>query len=48
MCSAQPAAALRWQAKQLKDIGFTNVQAVVMDLADWQKKGLPFVKDEIK
>jgi len=31
-------------AKQLKDIGFTNVTAVVMDLADWQKKGLPFVK----
>ena len=31
--------------KQLKDIGFTNVTAVVMDLADWQKKGRPFVKD---
>jgi len=24
-------------AKQLKDIGFTNVTAVVMALADWQK-----------
>jgi rhodanese-related sulfurtransferase len=35
-------------AKQLKDIGFTNVTAVVMDLADWQKKGHPFVKDESK
>jgi rhodanese-related sulfurtransferase len=35
-------------AKQLKDIGFTNVTAVVMELADWQKKGLPFVKDETK
>jgi rhodanese-related sulfurtransferase len=35
-------------AKQLKDIGLTNVTAVVMDLADWQKKGLPFVKDETK
>ena len=35
-------------AKQLKDIGFTNVTAVVMDLADWQKKGHPFVKDETK
>ena len=35
-------------AKQLKDIGFTNVTAVVMDLADWQKNGHPFVKDETK
>ena len=35
-------------AKQLKDIGFTNVTAVVMALADWQKKGYPFVKDEPK
>jgi rhodanese-related sulfurtransferase len=35
-------------AKQLKDIGFTNVAAVVMELADWQLKGLPFVKDETK
>ena len=35
-------------AKQLKDIGFTNVTAVVMDLVDWQKKGYPFVKDESK
>jgi rhodanese-related sulfurtransferase len=35
-------------AKQLKDIGFTNVTAVVMELADWQKKGHPFVKDESK
>ena len=35
-------------AKQLKDIGFTNVTAVVMELADWQQKGLPFVKDETK
>jgi rhodanese-related sulfurtransferase len=35
-------------AKQLKDIGFANVTAVVMDLADWQKKGLPFVKSEAK
>jgi len=32
-------------AKQLKDMGFTNVTAVVMDLTDWQKKGYPFVKD---
>ena len=35
-------------AKQLKDIGFTNVTAVVMELAEWQKKGYPFVKDESK
>ncbi len=35
-------------ARQLKDIGFTNVTAVVMKLDDWQKKGLPFVKDESK
>jgi rhodanese-related sulfurtransferase len=35
-------------AKQLKDIGFTNVTAVVMELADWQKKGYPFFKDESK
>jgi rhodanese-related sulfurtransferase len=33
-------------ARQLKDIGFTNVTAVVMDLAEWQKKGLPFVKGD--
>jgi rhodanese-related sulfurtransferase len=36
------------RAKQLKDIGFTNVTAVVMELADWQKKGLPFLNDESK
>lgn len=35
-------------AGQLRDIGFTNVTAVVMELADWQKKGYPFVKDEAK
>ena len=35
-------------AKQLKDIGFTNVTAVVIELADWQKKGHPFIKDESK
>ncbi len=35
-------------AKQLKDVGFTNVTAVVMDLADWQRQGHPFVKDEVK
>ncbi|MGZ5873065.1 MAG: hypothetical protein ACXWKP_13255 [Bradyrhizobium sp.] len=33
---------------QLKDIGFTDVTAVVMELAEWQKKGYPFVKDEAK
>jgi rhodanese-related sulfurtransferase len=35
-------------AKQLRDIGFTNVTAVAMELAEWQKKGYPFVKDESK
>ena len=35
-------------ARQLRDIGFTNVTAVVMELVDWQKKGYPFVKDESK
>jgi rhodanese-related sulfurtransferase len=35
-------------AKQLKDIGFTNVTAVVMNLADWQKAGHPFVRGEAK
>ena len=33
-------------AKQLKDMGFTNVTAVVMSLPDWQNRGYPFVKDE--
>ena len=35
-------------ARQLKDIGFTNVTAVVMNLADWQKAGHPLVRDEAK
>jgi rhodanese-related sulfurtransferase len=36
-------------ARQLKDIGFTNVTAVViMELADWQKRGYPFAKDKSK
>jgi rhodanese-related sulfurtransferase len=35
-------------ARQLKDIGFTNVTAVVMELADWQKEGYPFFNDESK
>jgi rhodanese-related sulfurtransferase len=28
-------------AKQLKDIGFTNVTAVIMNFEEWQKKGNP-------
>lgn len=28
-------------AKQLQDIGFTNVIAVIMDFEEWQKKGNP-------
>ena len=35
-------------AKQLKDIGFTNVTAVVRDLAAWPKRGYPFIQDETK
>ncbi|HUI97379.1 MAG TPA: rhodanese-like domain-containing protein [Xanthobacteraceae bacterium] len=32
-------------AKQLKDLGFTDVTAVVMDLAVWQNRGYPFIRD---
>jgi len=35
-------------AKQLKDIGFTHVTAVVMSLGDWQKAGHPFITDGAK
>ena len=35
-------------AKQLKDIGFIHVTAVVMSLGDWQKAGHPFIKDGVK
>lgn len=35
-------------AKQLKDLGFTNVTIVVMSLEEWQKRGHPFVKAETK
>jgi rhodanese-related sulfurtransferase len=31
-------------AKQLQDVGFTNVVAVIMHLAEWQKKGYPVTK----
>jgi rhodanese-related sulfurtransferase len=31
-------------AKQLQDIGFTNVTAVIMDLRAWAKDGHPLVK----
>lgn len=30
--------------KQLQDVGFTNVIAVIMNFEDWQKKGNPLVK----
>jgi rhodanese-related sulfurtransferase len=33
-------------AKQLRDVGFTNVTAVVMDITEWQKSGYPFVKGD--
>jgi rhodanese-related sulfurtransferase len=35
-------------AKQLKDIGFTNVTAVVMKVVEWRDRGYPFIKDESK
>jgi rhodanese-related sulfurtransferase len=35
-------------ARQLKDIGFTNVVAVIMDFREWQKKGNPVVKEEFR
>jgi rhodanese-related sulfurtransferase len=35
-------------ARQLRDLGFTNVTAVVMELAEWQKQGYPFVKGEAR
>jgi rhodanese-related sulfurtransferase len=31
-------------AKRLKDIGFTDVTIVVMDIDDWERQGHPFVK----
>lgn len=31
--------------RQLKDIGFTNATAVIMEFAEWQKKGNPLVKE---
>jgi rhodanese-related sulfurtransferase len=31
--------------EQLKTIGFTNVTAVIMDFAEWQKKGNPTVEE---
>lgn len=31
--------------RQLKDIGFTNVVAVIMDFREWQKKDNPVVKE---
>lgn len=34
--------------KQLQDIGFTNVIAVIMNMEEWQKRGNPLVKHGIK
>jgi rhodanese-related sulfurtransferase len=39
----QSGARATFAAKQLKDIGFTNVTIVVMNLDDWQNKGHPFI-----
>ena len=33
--------------KQLQDVGFTNVVAVVMNFEEWQKNNSPLVKKEI-
>jgi len=44
MYSARPAAA----AKQLKDVGRTDVTAAAMSWADWQKKGRSSVEDKSK
>ena len=41
-CSSGNRASLA--AKSLKDLGFTDVTAVVMTLEEWQKTGNPFVK----
>ena len=41
-CSSGNRASLA--AKSLKDLGFTDVTAVVMSLEQWQKAGNPFVK----
>lgn len=30
--------------RDLKNIGFTNATAVIMNIADWEKKGYPFEK----
>jgi len=37
----EPVAAARWQQKSLQDLGFTNVNAVVMLFEDWKKAGYP-------
>jgi hypothetical protein len=43
--SPTPAAARATLAtKQLSDIGFTNVVAVIMNFGEWSKKGNPVVK----
>ena len=41
-CSSGNRASLA--AKSLKDLGFTDVTAVVMSLDEWQKAAYPFVK----
>jgi len=40
----QRGARATFAAKQLKDIGFTNLTIVVMNLDDWQKKAIPSSK----
>jgi rhodanese-related sulfurtransferase len=35
-------------AKALKDLGFTNVVAAIVNIEEWAKKGYPLVKEESK
>lgn len=43
-----PAGALLLAARQLKDVGFTNVTAVVMRWEDWRATGHAIIKDELR
>ena len=44
----QSGARATFAAKQLKDIGFTNLTIVLMNFDDWQKEGHPFIKGDMK
>jgi hypothetical protein len=34
--------------KELQDVAFSNVIAVIMNLEDWSKRGYALVKEELK